>query len=57
MNEMVAEFELVSGEPVPTVAVSRRVGDLVSSYADCSRAERELGWRAERSLVEICEDS
>ena len=27
------------------------------SFADCSKAARELGWRAQRGLDDICRDA
>ena len=32
----------------------RRAGDVASCYADASLAEKELGWKAERTLDEMC---
>ena len=34
--------------------VERRAGDVASLYADGSKAARELGWRAELSLDDMC---
>ena len=34
--------------------VGRRSGDVDSVYADVSKAEKELGWKAERGLDEMC---
>jgi UDP-glucose 4-epimerase len=38
-------------------AVARRPGDIAEYYADASKAERELGWTAKRSLVDMCRDA
>ncbi len=35
----------------------RRPGDVPTCYADPSKAEQELGWKAERDLDKMCEDS
>jgi UDP-glucose 4-epimerase len=35
----------------------RRPGDVASSYADPSLAQAELGWRATRTVDDICADS
>ena len=32
----------------------RRAGDVASCYADATLAEEELGWKAERTLDEMC---
>ncbi|MGH3097682.1 MAG: UDP-glucose 4-epimerase GalE [Streptosporangiales bacterium] len=49
-------FERAVGEPIPYVVTGRRAGDAPGSYADPAKAESELGWRAERSLDEMCAD-
>jgi UDP-glucose 4-epimerase len=54
--EMVAAFERASGNPIPTEIVDRRPGDGPASYADVSKAERVLGWKATRSLDEMAAD-
>jgi UDP-glucose 4-epimerase len=55
--EMVAAFEQASGKAVPYRLVGRRPGDIAACYADPALAERELGWRAQRDIDTMCEDS
>lgn len=55
--EMIAAFEAASGRPVPYDVAPRRAGDLAAFWADASRAEAELGWRATRSIEEMCADT
>ncbi|WP_068259744.1 UDP-glucose 4-epimerase GalE [Janibacter limosus] len=55
--EMVAAFEAGSGRPVPYDIVGRRAGDLGACYADPARAEAELGWRATRTIEQMCADT
>ncbi|MDR3392780.1 MAG: UDP-glucose 4-epimerase GalE [Sulfuriferula sp.] len=55
--EMVAAFEQASGKAVPYRIVGRRPGDIAACYADPALAERELGWRAQRDIDTMCEDS
>ena len=55
--EMVAAFERATGKKVPWVAAPRRAGDLAMYFADPSRAEAELGWKAEKSLEDMCADA
>ncbi len=55
--EMVQAFERASGRPVPYEIVARRAGDIAACWADPSRAAEVLGWRAERDLAAMCEDS
>jgi UDP-glucose 4-epimerase len=54
--EVVQAFEAAIGRPIPQRVVERRPGDLPVSYADPSKANRVLGWQAQRSLAEICAD-
>ncbi|XP_035658754.1 UDP-glucose 4-epimerase-like [Branchiostoma floridae] len=54
--QVVEAFEKASGKKVPYKIVDRRAGDSASVYADPSLAEKELGWKAERGLTEMCED-
>lgn len=55
--EMVQTFERVTGKKIPYRIVERRPGDVAISYADVSKAERELGWKAQRSVEEMCADA
>jgi UDP-glucose 4-epimerase len=55
--EVVSAFVKASGKPIPYQVVERRPGDLPVSFADVSKAERELGWKAMLSLEEICRDA
>ena len=43
--------------PVPYVIAPRRPGDLPECYADPSKAEKLLGWKAEKNLEDMCRDS
>ena len=55
--EVVKAFEKASGRPVPFEIVARRPGDVAQCYAEPGLAERELGWRAERGIDEMCADA
>ncbi len=55
--EAVRAYEAVSGRMVPLELKPRRTGDTAISYADPSRAETELHWKARADLMEMCEDS
>ncbi|MDO8439387.1 MAG: UDP-glucose 4-epimerase GalE [Telluria sp.] len=55
--EMVRAFESASGKPVPYQIVARRPGDIAACYADPGLAERELGWKAERGIAQMCTDA
>ena len=55
--EMVRAFEAASGKPVPYCVAPRRPGDIATCFADPAKAERELGWKARRSLDEMMRDA
>lgn len=55
--ELVAAFERASGKTVRYRIVGRRAGDIAACYADPRLAERVLGWRAQRGIDTMCEDS
>lgn len=48
--EVIASFEKVSGQKLPYKIVERRVGDVISAYADTEKANKILGWKAVSSL-------
>jgi len=54
---MIRAFEEASGAKVPYEIVDRRPGDVASCYASCTLAERELGFRAEKTVVDMCRDT
>ena len=55
--EMARVFQQASGRPVPYRVASRRAGDIAQCWADPSLAARELGWKAERGLEQMCVDA
>ena len=55
--EVVRAFEKASGVKIPFVIDPRRPGDIAANYADPSKAERELGWKAGLGIEEMCRDS
>ncbi|MEH7308405.1 UDP-glucose 4-epimerase GalE [Neobacillus drentensis] len=55
--EMVEAFEKASLKKVHYKIVDERHGDAAVSYADPLKAKQELGWVAEKSIEEMCEDS
>ena len=55
--EMVCAFGEVWGSPVKYKIAPRRPGDIGECYADPTKAYNALGWRAERDLKKMCEDS
>lgn len=55
--DLVKTFEEVNNIKIPYVIAPRRAGDLAIYYANPAKAEKELGWKAERGIKEMCRDS
>ena len=55
--EVVNAFEKASHQQIGFEIVERRAGDVAASYADPSKANKELGWRAVFDIDKMCEDS
>ncbi len=52
--DIINTFERVTGIKIPYQIADRRPGDIAECYADASKAEEELGWKATRGLDEMC---
>lgn len=57
VKEMIDAFQRVTGAKVAHDTVARRPGDIASCYANPALAGELLGWRAEKTLDEMCRDS
>lgn len=55
--EVVHAFEKATGKPLPYRIVERRPGDIATCYADPTKAEKELGWKAKYDINRMCEDA
>ena len=55
--DAVKAFEKANGLEIPYDVVERRPGDIAECYADPALAEKELGWHAEKDLVDMCRDA
>ena len=55
--ELVKAVEKASGKTIPYEVIDRRPGDVAACYADCSLANKELGWKTELSIEDGCRDS
>ncbi len=55
--DVVREFEKATRKAISYEFSSRRQGDVAECYADATKAAKELGWRAEKGLLEMCRDS
>jgi len=54
--EVIEAFEAAAKRPIPHILAGRRVGDAAECYADPSKAQTDLGWRATKGLQRMCED-
>lgn len=54
VREVITAFEAASGRAVPYHVAPRRAGDVALSYANPAKAQSALGWRAERTLGDMC---
>jgi UDP-glucose 4-epimerase len=54
--ELISAFEEATGVEVPFQQIERRAGDVAALWADVGKAERELGWKSERTIREMCAD-
>ncbi len=55
--DMVKAFSKACGKDLPYEIKPRRAGDVAMCYADPTKAYEVLGWKAERGLDKMCEDS
>ena len=55
--DMVKAFVQANGVDVPYQIAQRRPGDLAVCYADPAKSAEGLGWKAEKTLVDMCRDS
>ena len=55
--DVVKAFEKASGCAIPYELQPRRSGDIALSYAEVSKAKRELGWAARYTLEDMCRDA
>lgn len=55
--DVINNFEKVTGKKVPYKIIERRPGDVAKSYADPTKANMELGWKAEKNLITMCRDA
>ncbi len=55
--DIVKNFEAATGVKIPYVIRERRAGDIATCYSNADKAEKELGWKAENGIKEMCADS
>ncbi|MBW3084128.1 UDP-glucose 4-epimerase [Austwickia sp. TVS 96-490-7B] len=54
VRQLLRAFEKACGRELPYAVAPRRPGDIATSYADPTRAHRDLRWEATRSIDDIC---
>lgn len=52
--DVIHAFEKACGHKIAYSIKPRRPGDIAACYADASKAERELGWKAQLGIDEMC---
>ena len=55
--EMVKAFEEATGVHIPYTIEGVRPGDVAENYANCDKAYKELGWKAELTVLDACRDA
>jgi len=55
--ELVRAFEEANGLKIAYAIAGRRPGDVAECYADVTKAEKQLGWKAKRDLLAMCRDA
>ncbi|MBS5559981.1 MAG: UDP-glucose 4-epimerase [Bifidobacterium longum] len=55
--EVIKAYEKAAGHPIPYTIKPRRPGDIAACYADASKAEKELGWKAELTIDDMASSS
>ncbi len=55
--ELVKNFELVNNVKISYEVIGRREGYVASAYADCTKAEKELGFEAKYNILDMCKHS
>lgn len=55
--ELIRTFSRVNNIDVPYTITARRMGDIAECYASAEKAERLLGWKAEKDINDMCRDS
>lgn len=54
--QLVEAFSQAADKSIPYKLAERRPGDIASCYADPALAERQLGWKAQRGIEQMCQD-
>ncbi len=57
VKDVVAAFSKACGKDLPYEIVARRPGDIATNYSNPEKAWKELGWKAEKNLDDMCADT
>ena len=57
VKQVVAAFSKACGKELPFEIVERRPGDIATNYSNPDKAWRELGWKAEKNIDDMCADT
>ena len=55
--DVIRAFSKACGKELPYVIRERRGGDIAANWCDTTKAEREMGWKAQYNLADMCRDS
>ena len=55
--DIIKAFSAACGKDLPYVIDPRRPGDVATCYSDPAKALKELGWKAEKNLEDMCRDA
>jgi UDP-glucose 4-epimerase len=55
--DLVRAFETANGVAIPYEIAARRAGDIATCYASTEKAAEKLGWKAEKTLLDMCRDA
>ena len=55
--DIIHNFEKVNGIKINYQIAPRRAGDVAACYSSPAKAERELGWKAEKNIEDMCRDA
>ena len=55
--DIIQNFEKVNGIKINYKIAPRRAGDVAACFSSPAKAERELGWRAEKNIEDMCKDA
>lgn len=54
--EMINCYQMASNKNIPYVIKPRRPGDIATSYANCDKARKELGFKCKYTIFDACKD-